>query len=172
MSYGGVSAGTQSVIPFFSKLMVDVVFHAGPAEDAAALTMLDELARWADALKVLARLGARGKRAHGRDTERVSCRGTGRSGNSAAFSVSLNRLASYCARGIAETGEDSLRLELRATPADSSRKRPPGAWSCGSRPPWCSSVAQWQSIRLLTGGLLVRVQPEEPISFCKVSSLR
>ena len=25
-----------------------------------------------------------------------------------------------------------------------------------------SSVAQWQSIRLLTGGLLVRVQPEEP----------
>ena len=27
----------------------------------------------------------------------------------------------------------------------------------------CSSVAQWQSIRLLTGGLLVRVQPEEPI---------
>jgi hypothetical protein len=27
-----------------------------------------------------------------------------------------------------------------------------------------SSVAQWQSIRLLTGGLLVRVQPEEPIS--------
>src|SRR5207245_9621486 len=26
----------------------------------------------------------------------------------------------------------------------------------------CSSVAQWQSIRLLTGGLLVRVQPEEP----------
>ena len=28
-----------------------------------------------------------------------------------------------------------------------------------------SSVAQWQSIRLLTGGLLVRVQPEEPISF-------
>ena len=30
--------------------------------------------------------------------------------------------------------------------------------------PPCSSVAQWQSIRLLTGGLLVRVQPEEPIS--------
>ena len=27
-----------------------------------------------------------------------------------------------------------------------------------------SSVAQWQSIRLLTGGLLVRVQPEEPIT--------
>ena len=35
--------------------------------------------------------------------------------------------------------------------------RPPVA-SCQ-----CSSVAQWQSIRLLTGGLLVRVQPEEPI---------
>ena len=31
------------------------------------------------------------------------------------------------------------------------------------RGPPCSSVAQWQSIRLLTGGLLVRVQPEEPI---------
>src|SRR5207248_2326757 len=29
--------------------------------------------------------------------------------------------------------------------------------------PACSSVAQWQSIRLLTGGLLVRVQPEEPL---------
>src|SRR4051812_47102823 len=27
-----------------------------------------------------------------------------------------------------------------------------------------SSVAQRQSIRLLTGGLLVRIQPEEPIS--------
>ena len=32
---------------------------------------------------------------------------------------------------------------------------------CGA-PPY-SSVAQWQSIRLLTGGLLVRVQPEEPL---------
>ena len=31
-------------------------------------------------------------------------------------------------------------------------------------PRFRSSVAQWQSIRLLTGGLLVRVQPEEPIS--------
>ena len=30
------------------------------------------------------------------------------------------------------------------------------------RPTPSSSVAQWQSIRLLTGGLLVRVQPEEP----------
>ncbi len=29
-------------------------------------------------------------------------------------------------------------------------------------PRFRSSVAQWQSIRLLTGGLLVRVQPEEP----------
>jgi hypothetical protein len=33
---------------------------------------------------------------------------------------------------------------------------------CGRQPD--SSVAQWQSIRLLTGGLLVRVQPEEPIT--------
>src|SRR5438093_11659032 len=27
----------------------------------------------------------------------------------------------------------------------------------------CSSVAEWQSIRLLTGWLQVRIQPEEPI---------
>jgi NAD(P)H-dependent FMN reductase len=73
VSYGGVSAGTRSVvmtktvltglkmvpileavnIPFFSKLLVDGVFNAGPAEDAAVVTMLDELARWADALRVL-----------------------------------------------------------------------------------------------------------------------
>ena len=32
-----------------------------------------------------------------------------------------------------------------------------------------SSVAQRQSIRLLTGGLLVRIQPEEPISLRKFS---
>src|SRR5215210_5140528 len=32
------------------------------------------------------------------------------------------------------------------------------------RSPAYSSVAQWQSIRLLTGGLLVRVQPEEPLT--------
>ena len=30
--------------------MVDGVFNAGPAEDAAAVTMLDELARWTQAL--------------------------------------------------------------------------------------------------------------------------
>src|SRR5262245_10511408 len=35
-----------------------------------------------------------------------------------------------------------------------------------------SSVAQWQSIRLLTGGLLVRVQPEEPNSDSGVWHLR
>src|SRR2546423_7822554 len=34
--------------------------------------------------------------------------------------------------------------------------------------PPCSSVAQWQSIRLLTGGLLVRVQPEEPTFFAPI----
>ena len=32
-----------------------------------------------------------------------------------------------------------------------------------------SSVAQWQSIRLLTGGLLVRVQPEEPLTRSSIS---
>jgi NAD(P)H-dependent FMN reductase len=73
VSYGGVSGGTRSVamtktilsglkmvpileavnVPFFSKLMVDGVFNAGPAQDTAAVTMLDELARWADALKAL-----------------------------------------------------------------------------------------------------------------------
>jgi NAD(P)H-dependent FMN reductase len=73
VSFGGLSGGTRSVamtttilaglkmVPileavnfqFFSKLMVDGVFNAGPAQDAAAVTMLDELARWADALKVL-----------------------------------------------------------------------------------------------------------------------
>ena len=37
-------------------------------------------------------------------------------------------------------------------------------WDSSRREKSClySSVAQWQSIRLLTGGLLVRVQPEEP----------
>src|SRR5262245_10543969 len=35
----------------------------------------------------------------------------------------------------------------------------------------CSSVAQWQSIRLLTGGLLVRVQPEEPTSLTNSEAL-
>src|SRR5690606_22324325 len=37
------------------------------------------------------------------------------------------------------------------------------------RDPICSSVAQRQSIRLLTGGLLVRIQPEEPISCFRTS---
>src|SRR5262244_576316 len=38
----------------------------------------------------------------------------------------------------------------------------------GPRAP-CSSVAQRQSIRLLTGGLLVRIQPEEP-AFARLGS--
>ena len=32
-------------------ILVDGVFTAGPAQDTAAVTMLDELARWADALQ-------------------------------------------------------------------------------------------------------------------------
>ena len=40
-------------IPCFSKLMADGAFMAGPAQDSAAVTMLAELARWADALKGL-----------------------------------------------------------------------------------------------------------------------
>ncbi len=73
VSYGGISGGTRSVvmtetilaglkvvpiveavhIPFVSKHMVDGAFTAGPAHESAAVTLLDELARWADALKVL-----------------------------------------------------------------------------------------------------------------------
>ena len=73
VSYGGISGGTRSVvmtktilvglkvvpileavnIPFVTKLMVDGVFNAGTAQESAAVTMLDELARWAEALKVL-----------------------------------------------------------------------------------------------------------------------
>ena len=40
---------------------------------------------------------------------------------------------------------------------------------CRTYPP-DSSVAQRQSIRLLTGGLLVRIQPEEPISIFRTVS--
>ena len=40
-------------IPSVSKHMVDGAFTAGPAHESAAVTLLDELARWADALKVL-----------------------------------------------------------------------------------------------------------------------
>jgi NAD(P)H-dependent FMN reductase len=73
VSYGGISGGTRYVvmtktilaglkvvpileavnIPFVSKLMVDGVFQAGQAQESAAVTMLDELARWASALMVL-----------------------------------------------------------------------------------------------------------------------
>ncbi len=42
-----------------------------------------------------------------------------------------------------------------------------GFFQARSRTP-CSSVAQWQSIRLLTGGFLVRVQAEEP-AFARAS---
>ena len=51
--------------------------------------------------------------------------------------------------------------------ADGLRSKPLLSYDRGSslREKSCldSSVAQWQSIRLLTGGLLVRVQPEEPL---------
>ena len=77
VSYGGVSAGTRSVqmtkqivttlkmvplveavhIPFFSKLMADGVFKGGETYDKAAATMLDELVRWTQALKVLRTAG-------------------------------------------------------------------------------------------------------------------
>jgi NAD(P)H-dependent FMN reductase len=73
VSYGGISRGTRHVvmtktilaglkvvpileavnIPFVSKLMMDGVSQAGQAQESAAVTMLDELARWASALMVL-----------------------------------------------------------------------------------------------------------------------
>lgn len=45
-------------------------------------------------------------------------------------------------------------------------------WGSSRREKSClySSVAQWQSIRLLTGGLLVRVQPEEPTAIKSIAS--
>lgn len=72
VSYGGVSAGTRSVesalpllsglkmvalpeavsIPFFSKLIVDGKFD-GSLQEKSATKMLNELVRWANALKVL-----------------------------------------------------------------------------------------------------------------------
>lgn len=72
VSYGGVSGGTRSVqmskavltslklmpipegvaIPFFSKLLEDGVFK-GEAQEKAASGMLDELLKWAGALKTL-----------------------------------------------------------------------------------------------------------------------
>ena len=50
-------------------------------------------------------------------------------------------------------GLAAFRYDLKVRPLDAD--------SISARPH--SSVAQWQSIRLLTGGLLVRVQPEEPV---------
>ena len=62
---------------------------------------------------------------------------------------------------LAGRGAFGLPLEVVRT----ARSRT-GRASCA-----CSSVAQRQSIRLLTGGLLVRIQPEEPISFHEVGTL-
>ena len=73
VSYGGISGGLRSVqmtkqtlgalkmvpiveavtIPFFSQHMKDGVFSPAPTHGQAATTMLNELARWADALHVL-----------------------------------------------------------------------------------------------------------------------
>jgi NAD(P)H-dependent FMN reductase len=73
VSYGGMSAGMRSVqmtkpilaalkvvpiveavnIPFVSKLIVDGVFQGGASHEKAAVATLDELLRWAEALKVL-----------------------------------------------------------------------------------------------------------------------
>src|SRR3954468_8695107 len=56
------------------------------------------------------------------------------------------------------------RRELRAERGIVyTRCFPPSSAAAASVRPSRSSVAQWQSIRLLTGGLLVRVQPEEPL---------
>lgn len=73
VSYGGVSAGTRSVqmikqivttlkmmpipeavsIPFFPRLLRDGQFVLEPESETAAIAMLDELRRWADALSGL-----------------------------------------------------------------------------------------------------------------------
>jgi len=73
VSYGGVSGGIRSVqtaklmvtgfkmmpmveavnIPFYSQLMQDGVFKSNEAHDKAVGPMLDELARWSEALKSL-----------------------------------------------------------------------------------------------------------------------
>lgn len=73
VSYGGVSAGTRSSqmtrsvlatlkmvaipeavsIPFVAKQINDGVFDPGDTQDKAAAAMLDEIARWTTALRVL-----------------------------------------------------------------------------------------------------------------------
>jgi len=73
VSYGGVAGGTRAVqmlkltvtglkmmpmmegvnIPFFTQHMEDGVFKANETQEKAAVAMLDELVRWADALRVL-----------------------------------------------------------------------------------------------------------------------
>jgi NAD(P)H-dependent FMN reductase len=73
VSYGGVSGGTRSVqmsksvlttlklmpipegvsLPFFMQMMDDGVFKPGEPAHKSAVTMLDELERWAAALKPL-----------------------------------------------------------------------------------------------------------------------
>jgi len=73
VSYGGVSAGTRSAqmargvltamkvvaipeavsLPFFTKSIENGVLVPGDVQDKAAITVLDELARWARALATL-----------------------------------------------------------------------------------------------------------------------
>ena len=73
MSYGGVSGGTRSVqmskqivttlkmmplpegviIPFFAKMLKDGVFEGGDELEKAVAPMLDELHKWAVALKTM-----------------------------------------------------------------------------------------------------------------------
>src|SRR5262249_24492022 len=72
VSYGGVSGGLRAqqmirlmatsfkmmpmleavILPFFTQSIEDGVFKSNEAHDKAAVTMLDELLRWTDALKV------------------------------------------------------------------------------------------------------------------------
>ena len=73
VSYGGISGGIRAVqalkltlsalkvvplpeavnIPFFSQLMESHVFKGSEALEKSSVTMLDELARWTDALRAL-----------------------------------------------------------------------------------------------------------------------
>ena len=101
--------------------------------------------------------------AQGRDrARRRRCRSSrGRRRRAAASSQCMTHAGRPGSVPAAPSGLARRRARLRFTmnvrpgPSDSRRMR--------GRPA-CSSVAQRQSIRLLTGGLLVRIQPEEPIS--------
>jgi hypothetical protein len=95
-----------------------------------------------------------------------------RGGPSASESSdSSSRAADGVSAADRRTPSSGVRADRGRTLVSCARRpRPIRIDGSGVRPallgpprPSCSSVAQRQSIRLLTGGLLVRIQPEEPI---------